>query len=104
MCHRHSESALKQKNRGATTPRFSFELSKQVQSDLLLDAGFAPEAGFAPDPAFSLEAGALVSEVEALFSALGFGASLFDASLEEALPLVPLLALEVSVGGVLFFA
>jgi hypothetical protein len=93
MCDQQSGSALKQKNREATTPRFSFEQSKQVQSDLLLDAGFALDAGF------SLGAGVLVSDVEALFSAPGFAASP-----EAALPLVPLLALEVSVGGAIFFA
>jgi hypothetical protein len=94
---------LKQKNREATTPRNSFELSKQVQSDLLLEVGFALDAGFGA--AFSLGAADLVSEGGALFSAPGFdSAPGFEASLGDALPFVPLSALEVSVDGGLFFA
>jgi len=99
------ETAFKQKNREATTPRFSFRLLKAVQSDFPADAGFALDTGLALVAAlslkadFSLEAGVLVSEAAALFSALGF-----EVSLDEALPLVPLVALVVSVGGVLFFA
>ena len=75
-------------------PAVSFRISRLIQSDLLVDVGFALEA------AFSLEAAGLVSEVEALFSVVDFAPSL-----DEAVPLVPLLALGVSDGGgVLFFA
>jgi hypothetical protein len=72
-------------------PRF-FSGEELTQSDLGVDAGFALEA-------FSLEAAGLLSEVDALFSVVDFAPS------PEAVPLVPLLALEVSAGGgVLFFA
>jgi hypothetical protein len=93
---------LKQKNREATTPRFSFVRCTIAQSDLLEATGFALEAGFV---AFSLEAEALLSDVDATGSDVDapFSAA-FGVSLDEALPLVPLAALEVSAGGGLFLA
>jgi hypothetical protein len=94
---------LKQKNREATTPRSSLDRWKPVQSDLLLDAGFAPDASLA---GFSLEGAALPSEVELPVSEVEvpFSVAGLDASLEEALPLVPLAVLAVSAGGVVFLA
>ena len=64
---------------------------------MLLEA-FAAGAAFSVEtPVFDSDV--FDSELEAFFSAFGFGVSPADA-----LPLVPLVALEVSVGGGLFLA
>ena len=72
-------TALKQKNREATTPRFSFDDVSNAQSDLPLDAGFlrwrlSLGAAFSLEAAFCSTSGAFGSEVEALLSVLGFDA------------------------------